>query len=179
MRRSAVLSEDGLYRYSLVRRWSDEDAFATFIMLNPSVADAEVDDPTIRRCIGFAQRWGMGALHVLNLYALRTPYPTDLWKADDPVGPENDTYLLRHAQSANLNGWPMIAAWGNNAKKDRVDHLLYGIPWVAPTLTCLGTTLSGAPKHPLARGKHRVPGDFEPVPWPESFIEQARADAGV
>lgn len=167
MQRSAALSEDGRYRYGLVRRWSEEKAFATFIMLNPSIADAEVDDPTIRRCMGFAQRWGMGALHVLNLYALRSPYPTDLWKADDPVGPDNDAYLLRHAQSAQMMGWPMVAAWGNNAKPDRVERVV-NMPWVNSTLTCLGTTMSGAPKHPLARGKHRVPDDFEPVPWPET-----------
>lgn len=169
MKRSAVLSDDGLYRYGLVRRWSTESAFATFVMLNPSTADADVDDPTIRQCIAFAQHWGMGALHVCNLYAFRTSQPDVLWAAHrggvNIVGQENDRYLIDHAKSARLQGWPMVAAWGNNARPDRVNAVL-DLPWMTGALECLGTTQSGAPKHPLARGKHRIPIDFERQSWP-------------
>lgn len=144
----ATISDDGLYRYTLGRRWSrDETAFATFIMLNPSTADATEDDPTIRRCIGFAKAWGMGALHVLNLYALRSTDPKGLWCVADPVGPENDRYLTSHAMAAHNSGWPFVAAWGVNAKPDRVAQVLR-LPGML-ALSVLGLTKAGAPRHPL------------------------------
>ncbi len=164
MQGAAIISDDGLYRYGLVRRWDRDNAsVATFIMLNPSTADATNDDPTIRRCIAFARRWGMGGLHVLNLYAYRASKPADLWQAEDPVGPENDRHLTDHMATLGPH-LPVVAAWGNNARQDRIDHLmaLPGARW----LKCLGTTGSGAPKHPLARGKHRVPDDVVLAPWP-------------
>lgn len=148
MQRAAKISDDGLFRYALLRRWSrDESAFATFIMLNPSTADADIDDPTIRRCIGFAKAWGMGALHVVNLYALRSTDPKGLWRVDDPVGPENDRYLTRHALAACTGGLPLVAAWGANAKPERVEHVA-SLPGMV-ALQALGTTKDGAPRHPL------------------------------
>lgn len=164
MERGAVLSECGTYRYELTRRWSrDESAVATFIMLNPSIADAELDDPTIRRCIGFAQAWGMGGLHVCNLYALRSTDPKGLWTHPDPVGPDNDVHLARHALAARAADWPLVAAWGANAHPDRVEAVL-GLPGMTQ-LTALGVTKAGAPKHPLARGHHRIPDNVTPAPW--------------
>lgn len=160
MRRSAIISDDQLYRYTLARRWSDdESAFATFVMLNPSTADALVDDPTITRCIGFAKSWDMGALHVLNLYALRSVDPKVLWTAEDPVGPKNDDYLTRHANIALATGWPLVAGWGANAKPDRVEAVLALLG--ENTLQCLGTTKAGAPRHPLY-----LKADTPLEPWP-------------
>jgi hypothetical protein len=147
MVRGAQISSDGRYRYLLGRQWSDAPA-ATFIMLNPSTADADVDDPTVRRCIGFAASWGCGGLVVVNLYALRSTDPRALWSADDPVGPENDFYIASSARAFELPGAPLVAAWGAHAKADRVDHVLT-IPGVADRLQCLGTTKAGAPRHPL------------------------------
>lgn len=156
---SARFSADGIYRYVLGRRWShDESSFATFIMLNPSTADATVDDPTIRRCKGFAKSWGMGGLHVLNIYALRSTDPAGLWKVADPVGPENDEYLMRHALTGSAAGWPLIAAWGANARPDRVAHVL-ALPGMA-RLECLGVTKGGAPRHPLY-----LPATAERIPY--------------
>lgn len=145
---AAKFSDDGRYRYALSRRWAPRGQVATFIMLNPSTADAEMDDPTIRRCIGFARSWGMAALHVLNLYAFRATLPSDLWRAADPVGPDNDEYLAWHADTAARTGSPIVAAWGQNARRDRVEDVL-AMPGMSRALTCLGVTKSGDPRHPL------------------------------
>jgi hypothetical protein len=91
--RSAVISPCGRYRYRLDRRWADGPSIA-WIMLNPSTADSNTDDPTIRRIRAFSQAWGFGALTVVNLYAWRATDPRDLWQAPGPVGPENDAYLV-------------------------------------------------------------------------------------
>lgn len=160
MQRWADISPDGIYRYGLLRRWSKaEFSFATFVMLNPSTADGTQDDPTIRRCIGFAKSWGLGGLHVLNLYALRSTDPKGLWKVSDPVGPENDRHLTSHAMAACNSGWPLVAAWGANAKPDRVEHVLR-LPGML-SLSALGVTKAGAPRHPLY-----LRADAALSPWP-------------
>lgn len=156
--RSAQISEDGAYRYRLTRRWA-AGPLVPFVMLNPSTADAEVDDPTIRRCVGFARQLGAGGLLVVNLYAYRATKPADLFRAEDPVGPDNDEVLLETAWDADLAGGILIAAWGANARPDRVEHVLAltdGVPWRA-----LGVTAAGAPRHPLY-----VPASTAPTPWP-------------
>lgn len=144
--RGAAISHDGRYRYLLSRQWDDRPA-ATFIMLNPSTADDMVDDPTIRRCMGFARAWGCGGLIVVNLYALRSTNPRALWEAEDPVGPENDFHLAMAARAFEHRA-PLVAAWGTHAKADRIAHVLT-IPGIADRVQCLGTTKSGAPRHPL------------------------------
>src|SRR5437588_2477108 len=92
-RGSAVFSPDGRYRYLLTRRLGRSRRVATFIMLNPSTADAINNDPTIRKCVGFARRWGCGLLQVVNLFALRATEPRVLRAAADPVGPENSRWI--------------------------------------------------------------------------------------
>jgi hypothetical protein len=149
----ARLSDCGAYRYTLTRRWANDGPTATFIMLNPSTADAEQDDPTIRRCLGFAKALGCGRLIVGNLYAYRATKPADLWLAADPVGPDNDATL---AALADTDG-PLIAAWGINAKPARVGAAL---TLLGPKLTALGVTKQGAPRHPLY-----LPGTVRPTPF--------------
>lgn len=161
VRREAVLSEDGQYRYSLVRRWASSGLPAQFIMLNPSIADDAVDDPTIRRCVGFARALGCAGLVVVNLYAYRATKPADLWRAEDPVGPHADTYIRIVAHRAAV-GAPLIAAWGANAKPDRVAHVRELVASARAELTALGVTKSGAPRHPLY-----LPSAAVPTPWPE------------
>lgn len=85
VQKAAYLSADGLYRFALHRWWGDGIRLG-FVMLNPSTADAEIDDPTIRRCMGFARTLGFDGIRVVNLYAYRATKPADLWKADEPTG---------------------------------------------------------------------------------------------
>ena len=94
MIRAAWLSEDLVYRYMLTRQWDQSLPWVTVIGLNASKADAEIDDATIRRCVGFGKSWGCGGLVMLNLFAYRTPYPRELFKAVDPIGPENSVEFL-------------------------------------------------------------------------------------
>lgn len=160
VRRSAVLSPNGLYRYSLVRRWALGGFPAQFIMLNPSTADAELDDPTIRRCVGFARSLGAAGLVVVNLYAYRATKPADLWKASDPVGPDADLYIAGVAARTVNEGAPLIAAWGANAKADRVARVRNIIATHGAQLAALGVTKDGAPRHPLY-----LRADATPEPW--------------
>jgi hypothetical protein len=106
--RGAVLSEDGLYRYRLWRIWNEAASPLVFVMLNPSTANGQVDDPTIRKCVGFAQRLSAGGIVVVNLFAWRATDPKELLGAADPVGAENDG----HIRSVLSNGGIPIAAWG-------------------------------------------------------------------
>jgi len=143
----ATLSTDGRYRYYLVREWDAGAQKMTFVMLNPSTADAALDDPTIRRCIGFAKRDGYGGIVVVNLYAFRATDPKEMKRAIDPVGRDNDTMLEVTFARAVRSGAPVIVAWGANADSWRVREvkkLLAGA-----NVYSLGTTKDGQPKHPL------------------------------
>lgn len=148
MKSYAHISEDGQYRYALGRRWADGPV-ARFIMLNPSTADASLDDPTIRRCIGFARSWGLNGIQVLNLYAYRATNPKELWKVSDPVGPENDAYLAIYTEGLT------VAAWGANAKPFRVAKVMKLL--ADREIYALGVTKAGQPKHPLY-----IAGDTQP-----------------
>jgi len=115
-----------------------------FIGLNPSTADEIQDDPTVRRCIGFAKRWGFGGLCMTNIFACRATDPIVMLAVPAPVGPENDKYLLECAQSAGL----VVAAWGNDGTHlERDKQVLYLLKH--QTLFCLGETKLGQPRHPL------------------------------
>lgn len=146
---SAVLSDDGVYRYELRRQWgAPGDPRVCWVMLNPSTADASVDDPTIRRCIGFSNRWGYGSLVVVNLFALRATDPKELACTTDPVGAGNDAAILAAAYVSER----VVVAWGAHGKfRNRaalVTQMLTG-PQGGFSLHCLGTTKQGAPRHPL------------------------------
>lgn len=117
----------------------------TFVMLNPSTADAVADDPTIRRCIGFAQAWGFGALEVVNLYAYRATRPAELFAADDPVGPRNNRFVRAAARSAAL----VVAAWGVYGRRHGRDAAVLATLRRIGPVHCLGMTLGGQPRHPL------------------------------
>lgn len=145
-RRSATLSPDGLYRFKLTRYWGPEAYTAQltvkracFVMLNPSTADAIEDDPTIRRCVGFATREGCLGLVVFNLCSYRSKDPKVL-KHVAVADPVND-YWLREAGGYDL----VVAAWG--ARGGRWDRA--ALPLLGTNVMCLGTTKAGFPKHPL------------------------------
>lgn len=147
------------YRYTLTRGpWLGEGT-VLFVMLNPSTADETQDDPTIRRCIRFAQSWGFAALTVVNLYGLRSTDPRGLWRCDGhPVAPafENDLAIAIAAHGANLT----VCAWGADPgplpdrPRQVVDLLSPG------RIVALGLTKDGHPRHPLY-----VRADAKPVPF--------------
>ena len=142
-------SQDERHRYSLTRRWGNGPRVCCWIMLNPSTADATTDDPTIRRCVRFTQAWGDDALTVVNLYAWRATDPADLRNAAragaDVVGGLNDEHILANTDHARL----VIAAWGAHAATmpDRRDERVLSL--LRRPINCLGTTKTGAPRHPL------------------------------
>lgn len=144
--RGAVLSPCERYRYQLTRTWDERLPAVAFVGLNPSTADANIDDPTVRRCVGFARDWGFGALILVNLFALRSTDPSRLYTAREPIGPENDRWL----SLAGCNAEIVVAAWG-------VHGDLHGrgreIRSFFPTLMCLGRTREGHPRHPLYLSK--------------------------
>jgi hypothetical protein len=146
MRKGASIDKMGLYRYSLWREWNINAPNLVFIMLNPSKADADIDDPTLRRCINFAKSWGFGSLTVVNLFGYRSASPLDLRQVDDPIGKQNDRYLKKAIKSADR----VVVAWGNNGKlmqRDRLVLELLSKHNVQPH--CLGVTQAGYPRHPL------------------------------
>lgn len=158
--KTAELSADGVYRYDLTRRWGSS-GLLTFVMLNPSTADADVDDPTIRRCMGFARRDGFGGIRVVNLYALRTTRPVHLWEHADPVGPENDLTISDALDRAAFADMPVVCAWGANARPDRVAWFRELAAEDQPVdLVALRVTKAGAPGHPLY-----LPASAPLKPW--------------
>lgn len=146
--KSATFSEDKTYRYELRRVWSDKGkGLVNFIGLNPSTADAMDDDPTIRRCIGFARDWGYDGLIMTNLFAYRATKPADLWRAQktgDVIGPLNLKYLELASREAKIT----IAAWGAD-KGARVQSQVVS-EHLQTTLHALALSQkTGAPRHPL------------------------------
>lgn len=137
---------DGAYRYQLWREWGPGPTCA-FVMLNPSTADAEQDDPTIRRCLGFAKSWGHGRLVVVNIYPLRATDPAELNGPIDPYGPpgRNEAAIESAAQEASF----VVAAWG--ATRHRTPAAQRAIRAVTKhrDLYRLRATKDGAPAHPL------------------------------
>lgn len=147
MKKSASISQCGRYRYGLTRQWSDLPIMG-FVMLNPSTADADVDDPTIRRCMGFARRENCGGIVVVNLFPLRLTYPAQLWATRYPerFGPDSDAELQRHLRM--MTG-PVVAAWGADGDRLGGDAVTLTRLHLGQRLMCLGKTKSGAPRHPL------------------------------
>jgi hypothetical protein len=163
----ADISPCGQYRYLLWRAWRERAGepvdFTLFCMLNPSTADAEDNDPTIRKCMGFADRWGDGGILVANLFALRARLPQALLAHRDPVGPRNGKVLERV-----LNGdagfeppSTVVLAWGGCGGRKVAELLvprekaaLRALRKANPAVRviCLGHTQEGAPKHPLMLG---------------------------
>lgn len=156
---TAIISPCGKYRYLLKRPrevMNPMKGTALFVMLNPSTADANLDDPTIRRCRGFAKRWDCNGIVVANLYAYRATDPRELVQCVDPVGPENNSWL----EALALEFEDVVFAWGANADPDRVRRVVQIFNGGKARLWCLGTTKSGAPRHPLY-----VRGDQPLVLW--------------
>lgn len=158
--KSAEISPCGRYRWWLRRSWRrawlphlagpDQPAskgVCTFVMLNPSTADGLEDDPTIRRCIAFADSWGYDTLSVRNLFPWRATEPKDLLKAHNPAGEHRGDGELLTACTGDL----LVLAWGAWVpyRRDHEAFALFAEHFPGVPLFCLGTTKSGAPRHPL------------------------------
>lgn len=153
---SCELSACGRYRYTLRRSWAADGPVGTFVMLNPSTADGTLDDPTIRRCVGFARTLGCASLLVVNLYAYRATDPRELRRVVDPVGPANDDAIAAAAVAAGECDGPLIVAWGGHAHLDRVSDVMR-LPGMG---RAAALTKAGQPRHPLYL--HR---ESRPSPW--------------
>jgi len=155
MQMGAVVDHTGAYRYALWRQWGDGDRPRLgIVMLNPSRADAFVNDPTIRRCITLAQSWGYAGLEVVNLFAYRTAHPRDLRRVADPVGAHNDRYLTSLSHRCDR----ILLAWGNGGTFQGRDRQVRSL-FPPELLDCLGLTRAGQPRHPLY-----LPGYAKPIP---------------
>ena len=142
----ASYSEDGRYRFLLTREFGGEST-CVFVMLNPSTADADHNDPTIRRCIGFAKREGFGRLEIVNLFGFMSTEPAVLFAASDPVGDDNDAKIASALARADM----AVVAWGNHGVFDaeRSAVVLGLIADSNKPVMCFGLTAKGQPKHPL------------------------------
>lgn len=142
MERSAYISHCGRYRYLLTRTWDPGLPSVLFVGLNPSTADGEQDDATVRRCIGFAKEWGYGALRIANLFAYRATDPRTMMQMIDPIGPNNDVWLKTISDQAKLT----VVCWGaRGSYMDRAQRVLTFLHKPHH----LGLTKDGHPRHPL------------------------------
>lgn len=140
----AEFDDARIYRYSLHRAWG-HGRRVLWLMLNPSTADENELDPTLRKCQEFTRRWGFDGFDVANLYALRSTDPKGLWKVADPVGPLNDSTITRLARSASL----VVGGWGRNAKRDRIYEVRRMLSRLDVDVQCLRKNADGSPMHPL------------------------------
>jgi hypothetical protein len=143
----AIISRCGVYRYLLLRTVSDTNSgTCLFVMLNPSTADAEIDDATVRRCVDFTRRWGYGELRIVNLFALRSADPLHLAAVPDPIGPGNDEVIRAELTTADI----VVVAWGNQgAFRKRSLQVLRLLAGSGIKAWHLGLNKSGEPLHPL------------------------------
>ena len=141
------------YRFTLRRAWMGNAGIANFVMLNPSTADDVFDDATIRRCVGFAKRWGFSGLVVTNLCAYRATQPNDLWALVNlengrhlAIGEGNTEHIEREARASKM----VICAWGDNC--DLVPHRDLDVIQLLRrdrNLYCIRRTVKGNPAHPV------------------------------
>lgn len=178
MIKEAVLSEDGKYRYSLTRIWDESKPIVMWVMLNPSKANADFDDPTIRKCVGFASSWGYGGIAVFNLFSYVSPFLEDLLTVE---------YLIKdfqkyYSEFDRLHDMSeiMVLAWGNDNLIRRLaktrnmilkprqggrvanhTEMMLNLPKYKKA-RYLALSKYGVPKHPLYLPYSLTPLKFEP-----------------
>ena len=136
--RSADISNDKKDRFSLSRIWDSKKPKALYIMLNPSYADNESDDPTIRRLIFFSKKFKFGGFYVTNLFSQITPYPKEL-NMDNNLKKKNLKIISESIKKSDL----IVYAWGNLVSEPIEFRKLIESP------LCFGINKNGTPKHPL------------------------------
>lgn len=146
---TATFSPDRTYRYTLTRTWGDSPP-AVWVMCNPSTADAFKVDPTIRRCMTFSKAWHAGGIIVLNLFALRSTDPKNLYTHGDPIGLLNDDVIAGYFPVDVPVLGPVVAAWGAHGTHRNRGHLIRRLLIARGARPlCLGLTKAGQPRHPL------------------------------
>lgn len=150
MIKSAIFSKCRKYRYSLSRIWTKHRPLCLFVCLNPSTANENIDDPTIRRCVNYAKSWLYGGMIMVNLFAYRSTDPKNLLVVDDPIGNENDYYIKNISDKCVIT----IAAWGSHKL---VDNRFEEVLPLLNNLHYLKLTKSNKPHHPLYLKKNLVP----------------------
>lgn len=182
MDRTTQFSPCRKYRYALWREWAKHvgdlktipfdgelkppghsdwspSPYLMIVGLNPSTADETLDDPTIRRCVGFAKAWGFGALCMANLFAWRDTKPENMKKAADAAGPECGKWLCEIAEGAGM----ILAAWGKHGSFMGRDRTVLGaLTALGKPIHCLGTNSDGSPKHPLYIASKTMPTIYKP-----------------
>lgn len=143
---TCIFSDDRRHRYVLRRDFMFGKGIVNFLMLNPSTADENRNDPTIERCERRAKRWGYRSLVITNLFAYRATNPEDMKGQDDPVGEMNDAHILAEAFFADK----VICGWGNHGSfRGRSDHVLSMLAAEGIALHAFSATSKGQPQHPL------------------------------
>lgn len=150
--KGAYFSADRKYRYSLFRIWDKNKPFVQFVGLNPSTANENVDDPTIRRIKQFARDWGYGGFYMTNLFGFVTPYPEELKTCADPLGDNN--MWLRNVKELCAT---VCFCWGSFDVFGRDNE----VSSMFPEAVCFGLSKSGNPKHPLYLPKTTRPVNFK------------------
>ena len=147
--RECRFSDCRRYRYTLLDIWDDSKSVQPFIGLNPSKADEERDDNTVRKCINWSKWWGAGGYLMLNLFAWRDTDPAGMKAADDPVGPLNTPQdLLRYIRAHDT--LPTVCAWGNHGMHLGQDQkVLAAFRKSGLEFRCFGLNANGTPVHPL------------------------------
>ena len=146
IKKSAIFSPCNQYRYSLSRVWNLSQKPALIIGLNPSTADEKKDDPTIRRSMHYAYRWGFGGLIMVNLFALKATLPSDLRKANNPIGEDNNKFIIEHQKESGI----VLVAWGNDGALHNRDKEVLDL---INNPMCLKVNKTGQPAHPLYQKK--------------------------
>ena len=158
---SAIISDCGLYRYRLEREVQQEGKVFAFFGINPSTADATLDDATVRKWRGFTLRNGGRRFIVGNAFAYRSTNPKALYHVEDPVGPKN----LEHLKSIIAEADVLVPCWGGLSKvlkcqQGRLRQVLYMLLASGKPVLHFGVTSCGQPMHPLMLGY-----DTPLTPW--------------
>ena len=147
MYNECVFSPDNLYRYVLIHQLDEANPSTKllgFLGLNPSTADTTQLDNTLRRVRGYAAREGYGGFVMLNIFGFRATDPKDMYAAADPIGPDNDKWVLEWGKKCGK----VVAGWGTHGnfmnRGLEICKLLKDV-----NLVCLKITADGSPSHPL------------------------------
>ena len=160
MKRSAIFDKNKRYRYQLKRIWDKDRPSICWILLNPGLMGDDEEDETVSKCIEYSQKWGYGSLILVNLFAYRSAYIKDLLESSEPVGEENDQYIIEASRQSDRT----LLAWGGSGNfMNRNQHVLKQLDM--NKTYCLKVLIDGNPAHPLL-----LPQSQEPILFDQSGL---------